>query len=135
MRYISWILTIPLTLIVVSFALSNRQPVTLSLWPLPFELQAPLYLAVLVAVLLAFLTGGLVAWLSGHRHRRLARRRALELQALSAELQQLRDKQARMDEAARRQSEAARRHAAELASGRIAQLEHQANSSPRSGAA
>ena len=41
MRYLSWIITIPIALVIVSFAVSNRGPVDLALWPLPFEITVP----------------------------------------------------------------------------------------------
>lgn len=135
MRYLSWIITVPLTLLVLSFAVSNRETVTLELWPLPFSLTAPLYLTVLLAVLVAFLAGGLVVWFSGYRHRRLARQRGAEIEELSAELKRLRERQAEHDAAAKRAQEEERRAAAEAAASAVARLEHQPVPPPRAGAA
>lgn len=73
MRFIYWSVTALIALLVVVFAVSNRAMVTLTLFPLPAGLDAPLYLVVIVAVALGFLAGALVAWLRAGRHRRDAR--------------------------------------------------------------
>lgn len=44
------------------FAASNPQMATLALWPLPFTLDAPLYLAAFAPFLTGALIGGLVVW-------------------------------------------------------------------------
>lgn len=72
MRVLSWIITLPIVVVAVLFAISNRGEVVLALWPLPFTLEAPLYLAALVALLAGFLAGGIVTWLAQHRNRRRA---------------------------------------------------------------
>lgn len=73
MRYLSWILTIPIALLAVSFAVSNLEPVSLGLWPLPHRVDVPAYALVLVTLVLGFLLGGVVAWWSGHAGRKQAR--------------------------------------------------------------
>ena len=52
-----WLAGLPLVLVVAAFALSNRQRVTLDLWPLPVETTLPLYLAVLGPLALGLLGG------------------------------------------------------------------------------
>ena len=86
MRYLSWIITIPIALVIVSFAVSNRDPVDLALWPLPFEVTVPQYVATLVALVLGFLAGGFVAWSAGHRYRVAARVRGRKASQLEREL-------------------------------------------------
>lgn len=63
---------IPVALAVVVFALANRQPVTIDLWPLPFAVDLPVYLAVLGALALGLLVGGSVQRVSGAGRRRRA---------------------------------------------------------------
>jgi uncharacterized integral membrane protein len=79
-RYIAWIVTVPFALLLLSFAISNREVVTLGLWPLPFRTDAPLYLVALVPLLFGMIVGGLVLWFgrfaSGFRMRRLENRLA-----------------------------------------------------------
>ncbi len=88
MRYLSWIVTLPIALVAVLFAVSNRDGVTLSLWPLPFTLDAPLYLAALLALLAGFLAGGFVVWNSQRRHRRRARRESNRVLFLEREVKE-----------------------------------------------
>ena len=86
MRYLSWIITIPIALVIVSFAVSNRDSIDLALWPLPFEITVPLYVAVLTALVLGFLAGGLVAWGADRRYRVAARVRGRKAAQLEREL-------------------------------------------------
>lgn len=87
MRLLSWIITIPLALVLISFAVSNRQEVVLRLWPLPFELQMPLFLAVLGALVLGFVAGGFVAWNADRPYRRTAKLQTKRVEHLDRELQ------------------------------------------------
>jgi len=64
---------LPILLVVAVFALSNRETVSLSLWPLPWEADAPLFLLLLATLLLGVLIGAVLAWGSGRGHRVAAR--------------------------------------------------------------
>ncbi len=78
-----WIVFIPFAGLVLLFALSNRQPVELRLWPFDLVWQAPLSIAVLAAAAVAFLIGAGIVWVSGMPQRsrsRAAIRRADGLQ-------------------------------------------------------
>jgi uncharacterized integral membrane protein len=85
-RPVHWIVTAPAALAAALFAVSNREHVSVALWPLPDMLDAPLYLVVLLAIAVGFLFGELVAWLSAGRTRRLARERMRRIAALEREL-------------------------------------------------
>ena len=93
MRRLSWIITIPFTIIVVVFAITNRGPVTVTLWPLPWIAELPLYLVVLGSLLVGFLVGAAIAWLSAGRRRHEARVTAERLRGMSAELTRLQRQQ------------------------------------------
>jgi uncharacterized integral membrane protein len=86
LKTLRWILIGLLALILVVFAINNRQPIALGLWPLPLELNTKLYLVVLLTLLVGFLIGELVAWLNGRRWRREARRNARRVEELEREL-------------------------------------------------
>ena len=86
MKLIHWLVTAPLALLLIIFAVSNRDSTIVTFWPLPAELAAPLYLVVLLALLVGFLVGELVAWINGRRWRREARFRARRIEALEREL-------------------------------------------------
>ena len=86
MKLIHWLVTLPLAVIIVLFAVSNRDGVIVTFWPIPLAIEAPLYLVVLLALLVGFLVGELVAWINGRRWRREARFRARRIEALEREL-------------------------------------------------
>ena len=94
MKHVSWIITIPVTLVVVVFAIANRTPITVNFWPLPWVAQLSLYLVILGSLLAGFLVGAAIAWLSAGRRRQEARRTAERLRGLTAELTQLQRQQA-----------------------------------------
>ena len=78
------LLFIPLAALVVLFALSNRQPVELRLWPFDVTWTAPVSLAVLLPAAVAFLLAALIVWLADLPARRRgwsAQRRATALQS------------------------------------------------------
>ncbi|HIJ63565.1 MAG TPA: DUF1049 domain-containing protein [Rhodospirillaceae bacterium] len=63
MKVLFWLAGLPLAAAAVLFALSNRQPVTVALWPFAEGLQLPLYLAILLPALAGYLLGlGLGGW-------------------------------------------------------------------------
>lgn len=73
MRYLSLIITFPVAVLAVLFAISNRGTVNFSLWPTPFSLEAPVYLATLLFLVVGFVVGGVITWLNQGRNRRRAR--------------------------------------------------------------
>jgi uncharacterized integral membrane protein len=85
-KVVYWVVTALVALLLVVFAVSNRESVTVTFWPLPVLIEAPLYLVVLLATLLGFLFGEVVAWIGGRRWRRHARQRRRRVEALEREL-------------------------------------------------
>lgn len=86
MRYLSWILTLPLTALAISFAVSNLLPVQLALWPLVGTVEVPAFALVLVTLVVGFFAGGLTVWLGHHSHRRNARQHQARADRLQKEL-------------------------------------------------
>jgi uncharacterized integral membrane protein len=69
---------VPLALIIVAFALANRQIVTVSFDPFStvnpaYAVRAPLFVLIFVLVIVGVLVGGVAAWLRQHKWRRAAR--------------------------------------------------------------
>jgi len=83
------VIGLPLLLLLVLFALSNREPVRLGIWPTDYALQVPVSLAVLVGMAIAFLLGGLLVWLSALTQRRRARQAEHAVRLLEAQVQEL----------------------------------------------
>jgi len=83
MRIIAWLVGLPLAVIVVLFAVSNRQAITIGFWPFPERIDAPAYLIGLIPLALGLLVGAGLAGIgtvhARYRHRSAARTiRALE---------------------------------------------------------
>ena len=97
LRILSWIVGIPVAAAIVAFAVANRGSVKLSLLPLPFEIELPLYLVALGAMLAGLILGGLIAWLSAGRLRRRTRQAVREAEAASREARALREKIERLE--------------------------------------
>jgi|ERR1700722_3162728 putative membrane protein len=83
------LIALPLLLLLVLFALSNRQPVPLRFWPTDYSLVLPLSLAVVGGMAVAFLAGGLLVWMSALAQRRRARRAEQTVRLLEAQVQEL----------------------------------------------
>ena len=75
-RLIGWLIGAPLAAAAAVFAVANRSSVGADLWPLPWTVEAPLYLFVLLALFTGFLAGAAVAWASSLAARRRVRSEA-----------------------------------------------------------
>jgi len=122
-RYLTWIVTLPLTLIVVSFAISNRELAALELWPLPGAIELPVFVIVLVPLAIGVVLGGLVDWLAQGHHRRQERRLKRRVGTLESEVRQVRGKEAEAARTAAREGEAARLAQSQSAAERAARQE------------
>jgi len=76
MRRFSYMISLPLAVILVVFAIANRESLAINFWPLPWIASLPSFLALFFALLIGFLAGAVAAWLSGGRGRRRARQLA-----------------------------------------------------------
>ena len=90
MRFLSWLIGLPLALLVVMFALSNRQDAMIGMWPFAEGLSLPTYVLVLVPLAVGLLTGLGVGALRTIRHRSSARIQRRRAAALEHELNSLR---------------------------------------------
>jgi uncharacterized integral membrane protein len=86
LRAVYWAVIVVASSLLIAFAVSNRATVSLELWPLPFLIDLPLYLLVLLLLLAGFVTGAATAWITGRRVRRELRRRRRRVEALEGEL-------------------------------------------------
>lgn len=90
MRYLSWLITLPLILTILCFAIGNRDPSVINLWPFGVQVAMPIFLLVLLPLALGLIAGGLMLWMASLRHRLAARRLGKELAALKLEMAKLR---------------------------------------------
>lgn len=90
-KVISVIVLVPLAIVLVLFALANREMITLSLDPFDptrpaFTYRMPLFILVFLLLFTGVLVGGVAAWLRQASWRRVARRLRSENRELRAEL-------------------------------------------------
>jgi uncharacterized integral membrane protein len=93
-KIIAAIILVPLAVIIIAFAVANRQVVTVSLDPFSAEhpaasLTLPLFALVIVLLVIGVLIGGIAAWLRQSKWRRTARRLQREIADLQLEMQAL----------------------------------------------
>ena len=84
MRYLYWPLVLLVAALLASFAVSNREAVELTIWPLPYLITAPFYLVLFVAVAASFIIGRIVGFIAAspvRRERRKLRSRVITLEA------------------------------------------------------
>ena len=77
---------VPVAAVFVVFAVANRHTLTLNLWPLPLEIDLPVYIAVLGALAAGMAIGGSAQWISDGKWRRRARAGKREASALERQL-------------------------------------------------
>ncbi len=84
LRILSYLVTVPLAILLIALAVANRGPVTLSLDPLSPEtpvltVTIPIYLALFAALGLGIFIGGMSTWFSQGKWRKVARERRFEV--------------------------------------------------------
>ena len=90
MHRLSWLITVPVAVLAVCFALGNRAPTFINLWPLGYELALPIYLLALAPLALGLVLGGLLIWFRAVRHKLAAKRLGKEVGKLRDEISDLR---------------------------------------------
>jgi uncharacterized integral membrane protein len=93
-KIIAAIILVPLAIVIIAFAVANRQIVTVSLDPFSAEhpaasLTLPLFALVIVLLVIGVLIGGIAAWLRQSKWRRTARRLEREIVDLHLEMEAL----------------------------------------------
>ena len=86
-KIVTFVVLVPLAVIIIAFAVANRQVVTVSFDPFSANAPAaavtlPLFALVILLLIIGVLIGGLAVWLQQGRWRLTARRLERELQRL-----------------------------------------------------
>ena len=94
-KILTAIVVIPLLVIVVGFAVANRQAVTISFDPFSatqpaYAVTLPLFVVIFILVILGVIVGGVATWLRQNSWRRSARRLDAEVRALHEEMSAMR---------------------------------------------
>ena len=82
---------VPLTILIVMFAVANRETITVSFDPFDsahpaLALKTPLFMLIFALVAVGVVVGGIAAWLKQHKWRMRARRAEAEARELRARL-------------------------------------------------
>jgi uncharacterized integral membrane protein len=93
-KLVFWLVLVPLAIIILMFAVANREIVTVSFDPFDATAPAasvsvPLFALIFVLVILGVIVGGVAAWLRQSGYRRVARQRDAEVSALRREIETL----------------------------------------------
>ena len=102
MKRTLWMLFVglPVALVAVVFSIANRQGMTINLWPLERSQDLPVFAVILAAVVVGFLLGAIVMWLSSAPVRDRARRARFQRDDLERELAYLKRQQAKAEQSA-----------------------------------
>ena len=89
------VVLIPLAIVIVGFAVANRQAVTVSFDPFDashpaYSMTLPLFVTIFLLVIFGVLVGGIAAWLRQGKWRSAARRAEADNRDLNAEVAMLR---------------------------------------------
>jgi uncharacterized integral membrane protein len=89
-RILRWIVGLPIAILVIAFAVANRQWTRLSLDPFSstspvLSINMPLWALFIVGVFTGILVGWGFCWVAQGKHRRLARERGREIARLQSE--------------------------------------------------
>jgi uncharacterized integral membrane protein len=89
MKFLSRAFFAVFVLLAILVAVSNAEKVTLALWPLPHEIQAPLWLVIVALLLVGNVVGFAIGWWASRHARRRAREGVRETERLSREVSEL----------------------------------------------
>ena len=89
-KFVRALILIPLAIVLIAFAVANRQTVMVSLDPFDraepaLSVALPLYVLILALIMVGVIVGGVAAWLRQHKWRSRARRAELQARELKAE--------------------------------------------------
>ena len=89
-KIVAIVILVPLAIVMIAFAVANRQIVTVSLDPFGGSdsgLSLPLFVLIVLLLIVGVLIGGLAAWVRQGKWRGAARRAERQLQALRKKLE------------------------------------------------
>jgi uncharacterized integral membrane protein len=106
-KIVTAVIVVPLAIVIIAFALANRQAVTVSFDPFSaaspaYAASLPLFVLIFILVIVGVLIGGIAAWIRQASWRRTARRLDADVRALHQELEAMRRRAA--EEEARREA-------------------------------
>lgn len=93
-KLVFWLVLVPLAILILMFAVANREIVTVSFDPFnatapAASVSVPLFVLIFILVVLGIIVGGVAAWLRQSGYRRAARQRDADVTALRREIETL----------------------------------------------
>lgn len=93
-KIVTALIVVPLAVVIVAFAVANRQAVTVSFDPFDsahpaYAMTLPLFVIVFALLIVGVIVGGIAAWLRQSAWRRTARRLDVEVRQLHNEVTRL----------------------------------------------
>jgi uncharacterized integral membrane protein len=106
-KIVTAVIVVPLAIVIIAFALANRQVVTVSFDPFSstqpaYAASLPLFVLIFVLVIIGVIIGGMATWLRQSTWRRTARQLDADVRALHQDLEAMRRRAA--EEEARREA-------------------------------
>jgi uncharacterized integral membrane protein len=94
-KFVTYVIVIPLLLILIAFSVANRHPVTVSFDLINFAdpamtVSPPLYALIIVVAILGVIAGGFATWFGQRHWRRAARRHEADARDARGQLADLR---------------------------------------------
>jgi len=91
LRFLKYLVLIPVTIVVLAFAYANKHAVIVSIDPVAgdssqWTVKGPLFLVIIASVIVGVVSGAVATWFSQGRHRRLARQLRVEREKLKRDL-------------------------------------------------
>jgi uncharacterized integral membrane protein len=86
-KIVAVVILVPLAILIIIFAVANREIVTVSLEPFTDSVKLPLFALIIVSLIVGVLIGGLTAWVRQGKWRSAARRWERQAQALRKKLE------------------------------------------------
>tara|TARA_A100001037_G_C14931183_1_gene536115 strand:- start:274 stop:597 length:324 start_codon:yes stop_codon:yes gene_type:complete len=83
-----WLITVPIAIIVVVFAVNNRGPANVDLWPFDLVIAWPMFVYVFIGAGIGFVVGATLSWISGSAGRKTSRERMARIRELERASQQ-----------------------------------------------
>jgi uncharacterized integral membrane protein len=96
-KIVTTVILVPLSAVIIAFAVANRQSVTVSFDPFSstnpaYAATLPLFVLIFILVILGVIVGGIAAWLRQARWRRTARKLDNDVRLLHQELSAIRNR-------------------------------------------
>ena len=95
------VLVLPAGIVLVTFVVVNRGPVTIDFWPLPMDMQAPLSAMIILSLIVGVIWGGVASWLAAGTGRKRARDTVQRANQAESESRDLKNRVARLESEAR----------------------------------